>query len=52
MGRTALNRSSVKDTLRGRSGAFDMPSIVTGVVVLLILVAGVLATVFGIIPTA
>lgn len=36
--------------LRKSSGAFDLPSILTGVVVVGILTAGVLAAIFGVIP--
>ena len=36
--------------LRKSSGAFDLPSIITGVVVVGILAAGVLAAIFGVIP--
>ncbi len=42
----------MKTALKGRSGAFDLPSIITGVVVVALLTAGVLATIFGIIPFA
>ena len=38
--------------LRRSSGAFDLPSIITGVVVVGILAAGVLAAIFGVIPYA
>ncbi|MCC3292429.1 fibronectin type III domain-containing protein [Arthrobacter sp. zg-Y1110] len=38
--------------LRKSSGAFDLPSIITGVVVVGILAAGVLAAIFGVIPFA
>lgn len=37
---------------RSQAGAFDLPSIITGVVVVGILTAGVLAAIFGIIPFA
>lgn len=36
--------------LRSSSGAFDLPSIITGVVVVGILAAGILAAIFGVIP--
>lgn len=36
--------------LRSSSGAFDLPSIITGVVVVGILTVGVLAVIFGVIP--
>ncbi|MGK3708930.1 hypothetical protein [Arthrobacter sp. IK3] len=38
--------------LRSSSGAFDLPSIITGVVVVGILAAGVLTAIFGVIPFA
>ena len=38
--------------LRNSSGAFDLPSIITGVIVVGILAAGVLAAIFGVIPYA
>ncbi|MET4143756.1 hypothetical protein [Arthrobacter sp. UYCo732] len=37
-------------TVRSQAGAFDLPSIITGVVVVGILAAGVLAAIFGVIP--
>ncbi|MET4143757.1 hypothetical protein [Arthrobacter sp. UYCo732] len=46
-GRTARNHWKV---LRSQAGAFDLPSIITGVVVVGILAAGVLAAIFGVIP--
>jgi hypothetical protein len=41
-----------RTALRSERGAFDLPSIITGVVVVAILTAGVLAAIFGIIPFA
>lgn len=38
--------------LRSARGAFDLPSIITGVVIVGILAAGVLAAIFGVIPFA
>ncbi|MCC3299237.1 hypothetical protein LJ757_15715, partial [Arthrobacter sp. zg-Y453] len=38
--------------LKQSSGAFDLPSIMTGVIVVGILAAGVLAAIFGVIPYA
>ena len=38
--------------LRSESGAFDLPSIITGVIAVAILAGGVLAAVFGVIPFA
>lgn len=38
------------DAFRNEAGAFDLPSILIGVVVVGVLTAGVLATIFGIIP--
>lgn len=43
-------RASVRKALGTEAGAFDLPSIITGVVVVGVLAAGVLATVFGVIP--
>lgn len=37
-------------TLRSQAGAFDLPSIIAGTVVVAILAAGVLTAVFGVIP--
>lgn len=48
-----MNRASLPSpstTLRSSAGAFDLPSIITGVVVIGILAAGVLAAIFGVIP--
>jgi hypothetical protein len=42
----------LRKALRSVSGAFDLPSIIVGVVVVGILAAGVLAAVFGVIPFA
>jgi type II secretory pathway pseudopilin PulG len=49
-----LRRASVRarEVLHSNSGAFDLPSILVGVVVVGILTAGVLASIFGIIPFA
>ncbi|MGK3708588.1 fibronectin type III domain-containing protein [Arthrobacter sp. IK3] len=46
-----MQRSPLPE-LRKSSGAFDLPSIITGVVVVGILTAGVLAAIFGVIPYA
>jgi hypothetical protein len=43
---------TMSSLLRQQRGAFDLPSIMTGVVVVGVLAAGVLATIFGIIPFA
>ncbi|GAA4034912.1 hypothetical protein GCM10023063_18960 [Arthrobacter methylotrophus] len=43
---------NIKASLRGVAGAFDLPSILVGVVVVGILTAGVLASIFGVIPFA
>lgn len=45
-------RARGSSTLRSAHGAFDLPSIITGVVAVGILTAGVLAAVFGVIPFA
>jgi hypothetical protein len=45
-------RTTMKTALKGRAGAFDLPSIIVAVVVVGILTAGVLAAIFGIIPFA
>lgn len=42
----------MKDAFKNESGAFDLPSIIVGVVVVGILTAGVLAAIFGVIPFA
>lgn len=42
----------IRRALRSASGAFDLPSIITGVVVVGILAAGVFAAIFGVIPFA
>lgn len=47
-----LFRARLRSILRSAAGAFDLPSIITGVVVVGVLTAGVLATIFGIIPFA
>ncbi|GAA4035271.1 hypothetical protein GCM10023063_19600 [Arthrobacter methylotrophus] len=44
--------ANFKASLRSARGAFDLPSILVGVVVVGILAAGVLASIFGIIPFA
>ena len=41
-----------REALRSARGAFDLPSIITGVVVVGVLVAGALAAIFGVIPFA
>lgn len=46
------HRHPARQSLRTSSGAFDLPSIITGVVVVGILTAGVLAAIFGVIPWA
>lgn len=43
---------NIRGRLRSQAGAFDLPSILVGVVVVGILAAGVLAAVFGVIPFA
>lgn len=45
-------RKNVRHALGAEKGAFDLPSILVGVVVVGILVAGVLASIFGVIPFA
>ncbi|HEX9086499.1 MAG TPA: hypothetical protein VF867_03105 [Arthrobacter sp.] len=40
----------VSDAFKNEDGAFDLPSILVGVVVVGILTAGVLASIFGVIP--
>ncbi|WP_043795115.1 hypothetical protein [Pseudarthrobacter chlorophenolicus] len=45
-------RKLTADAFRNEHGAFDLPSILVGVVVVGILTAGVLATIFGVIPFA
>lgn len=42
----------VADAFKNEAGAFDLPSILVGVVVVGILTAGVLASIFGVIPFA
>lgn len=42
----------ISDAFRNESGAFDLPSILVGVVVVGVLTAGVLASIFGVIPFA
>ncbi|GAA4035589.1 hypothetical protein GCM10023063_20180 [Arthrobacter methylotrophus] len=42
----------VSDAFKNEAGAFDLPSILVGVVVVGILTAGVLASIFGVIPFA
>lgn len=44
-------RAAMRD-LRSARGAFDLPSIMVGVVAVAILTVGVLAAVFGVIPAA
>lgn len=41
---------SLRRTLRSSSGAFDLPSVLVGVVVVMVLVVGTLATTIGVIP--
>ncbi|WP_422758831.1 hypothetical protein [Paenarthrobacter sp. C1] len=43
-------RKNVRHALGAENDAFDLPSIMVGVVVVGILVAGVLASIFGVIP--
>lgn len=50
LGANELNNP--KTTLHDEAGAFDLPSIITGVVTVGVLTAGVLASIFGIIPHA
>lgn len=47
-----MTRTPLKAIVKGRAGAFDLPSIIVAVIVVVVLTAGVLATVFGIIPFA
>ena len=42
----------VADAFKNEDGAFDLPSILVGVVVVGVLTAGVLASIFGVIPFA
>jgi type II secretory pathway pseudopilin PulG len=42
----------VSDAFKNEDGAFDLPSILVGVVVVGVLTAGVLASIFGVIPFA
>lgn len=42
----------ISDAFRNEAGAFDLPSILVGVVVVGVLTAGVLASIFGVIPFA
>jgi len=42
----------IRDAFKNEDGAFDLPSILVGVVVVGILTAGVLASIFGVIPFA
>ncbi|ACL42095.1 hypothetical protein Achl_4144 (plasmid) [Pseudarthrobacter chlorophenolicus A6] len=42
----------IADAFKNEDGAFDLPSILVGVVVVGILTAGVLASIFGVIPFA
>lgn len=42
----------VSDAFKNEAGAFDLPSILVGVVVVGVLTAGVLASIFGVIPFA
>ncbi|MET4144347.1 hypothetical protein [Arthrobacter sp. UYCo732] len=42
----------VADAFKNEAGAFDLPSILVGVVVVGVLTAGVLASIFGVIPFA
>lgn len=45
-------RLRIRDAFKNEDGAFDLPSILVGVVVVGILTAGVLASIFGVIPFA
>jgi hypothetical protein len=45
-----VTRTPLKAIVKGRAGAFDLPSIIVAVIAVVVLTAGVLATVFGIIP--
>jgi len=47
---TSSARLRVADAFKNEDGAFDLPSILVGVVVVGILTAGVLASIFGVIP--
>jgi type II secretory pathway pseudopilin PulG len=42
----------IADAFKNEAGAFDLPSILVGVVVVGVLTAGVLASIFGVIPFA
>lgn len=50
--RTTLLTHRLRSVLRSARGAFDLPSILVGVVVVGVLTAGVLAAIFGAIPFA
>lgn len=47
-----MDRPDPRNPIHDESGAFDLPSIISGVVVVGVLTAGVLASVFGVIPFA
>ncbi|MCC3292555.1 hypothetical protein [Arthrobacter sp. zg-Y1110] len=48
----ASANARMSDAFKSESGAFDLPSILVGVVVVGILTAGVMASIFGVIPFA
>ena len=48
----ASANARMSDAFKNEAGAFDLPSILVGVVVVGILTAGVLASIFGVIPFA
>lgn len=48
----ASANARMSDAFKSEAGAFDLPSILVGVVVVGILTAGVLASIFGVIPFA
>lgn len=48
----ASTNARMSDVFKSEAGAFDLPSILVGVVVVGILTAGVLASIFGVIPFA
>jgi Leucine-rich repeat (LRR) protein len=52
LARSYIELKTLKSSVREEAGAFDLPSILTGAVVVGVLTAGVLSSVFGIIPFA
>lgn len=49
---TAAAKLRLSDAFKNEGGAFDLPSVIVGVVVVAILMVGVLASIFGVIPFA